>query len=80
MYITVSSVSACDTGDEIDDHLSTRDVCDTDTSKGKLDNHNYINFCLKEPYYGMKIFSTSSELIEYPSQKFSTHYLSNIAG
>ena len=45
-------------GDAIDNHLSTKDVGDTDNLKGKLDNYHYGIFCLKYPDYVMKIMST----------------------
>ena len=45
-------------GDAIDNHLSTKDVGDTDSLKGKLDNYHYGIFCLKYPDYVMKIMST----------------------
>ena len=67
-------------GDAIDDHLSTKDLGDTDVLKGNLDNHNYEIICLKYPDYVMKIMPNYSGLREYPSQKVYTCPFTNTTG
>ena len=57
-----------------------RGMGDTYSLKGKIDDHHYIIFCLKEPDYAMKIMSNYSGLTEYPSQKVSMRSLTNTTG
>ena len=60
-------------GNSINYHLSTKYVGGTDSLKEKVENHHHDNFCLKYP-----IMSTYSGLIEYTSQKVSTHPFASI--
>lgn len=50
-------------GDDIDQHMSTKAVGETDSLKGVLDNIPYDIFCMKDVDYSMKLMSTYGALI-----------------
>lgn len=50
-------------GATIDDHMKDKEVGETDSVRGSLENVPYNIFCLKEPDYIMKLMSTYGGLV-----------------
>ena len=67
-------------GYAINNNFSVKGVGGTDSVKGKLDNYQYVIFCLKYYNYVLRILSTFYGFIYYPSQKVSTCSLVKISG
>ena len=64
-------------GDMIDARMATKEVGQTDSLYGKLDDVDYDIFCMKEPDYVMKIMSTYGGLTVPQDQPESTRVLSD---
>ena len=58
-------------GDAIDDHFKDRNVGDSDSLHGSLNDVKYDFFCMKEPDYTMKIMSTYGGLTVSEGQRNS---------
>ena len=56
-------------GDHIDQHFEEKNVGETDSLRGKIDDVHFDIMCMKEPDYVMKIMSTYGGLTVKPGQR-----------